>query len=41
MSSKNFIDELNKESDRGAVLVAVTMLDDLLEQIIMEHHSDR
>jgi DNA-binding MltR family transcriptional regulator len=30
-----FLDELNKESDRGAALVSTSMLDDLLEKIIL------
>jgi mannitol operon repressor len=29
-----FLDSLNKESDRGGVLIAATMVDDLLERII-------
>ena len=32
---RKFLDELNKESDRGAVLVSVAMLDDILEKIIL------
>lgn len=31
---QEFLDLLNKESDRGAVLVAAAMLDDLLERSI-------
>jgi DNA-binding MltR family transcriptional regulator len=30
-----FLEELNKESDRGAALVSAAMLDDLLEKIIL------
>src|ERR1700721_2764172 len=30
-----FLDELNKESDRGAALISTAMLDDLLEKIIL------
>ena len=32
---RKYIDELNQESDRGAVLVSVAMIDDLLEKIIL------
>ena len=30
-----FLEELNKESDRGAALISAAMLDDLLEKIIL------
>ncbi len=30
-----FLDEFNKESDRGVALITVAMLDDLLEKIIL------
>jgi DNA-binding MltR family transcriptional regulator len=30
-----FLEELNKESDRGAALISTAMLDDLLEKIIL------
>jgi mannitol operon repressor len=32
---KAFLEELNKESDRGAALVSAAMLDDMLEKIIL------
>jgi len=31
----SFLEELNKESDRGAALISTAMLDDLLEKIIL------
>jgi hypothetical protein len=36
----DFLGALNKESERGAVLVAATMIDDLLERTILAFMVD-